>query len=65
MKEYTMLDRIKDVIRRPYQKIKFYFAKKWLDENFGHEDYWGEKISELFRAQKTLDDQRIAYKENK
>lgn len=25
-------------------KIEYYFAKRWLDKNFGENDYWGDYI---------------------
>ena len=30
-----------------FQPIEYYFAKKWLDQNFGEREYWGEYIAEL------------------
>lgn len=27
--------------------IEYYFAKRWLDKNFGEDDYWGDTIGEL------------------
>jgi len=45
MKEYTKLDYIKDLFRKPYNKIEYYFAKKWLDSSFGKRENWGEVLS--------------------
>ena len=47
MKAYTLLDRIKDFIWYDrIRAIEYYFAKKWLDKNFGEQEYWGEVISD-------------------
>jgi hypothetical protein len=47
MKEYTKIDQIKDILKRPYQKLEYFFAKRWLDRNFGKREYWGQEIMDL------------------
>lgn len=47
MKEYTKLDRFLDFIWRDrVRNIEYFFAKRWLDKNFGRHEYWGEVISD-------------------
>lgn len=47
MKPYTMLDKIIDFIWRDrINSIEYYFAKKWLNKNFGEYEFWGDTISE-------------------
>jgi hypothetical protein len=65
MKEYTTRDRILDFVWRDWiNKIEYYFAKKWLDRNFGENEYWGEVISEWYSGYKNYEDFRIARKDN-
>lgn len=47
MKPYTRLDQIVDIIKAPYFKVEYFFAKKWLDSNFGKREYWGNYIGTL------------------
>lgn len=47
MKEYTTLDRIKDFLLAPYRSMEYFFAKRWLDSNFGKREFWGDFLSEL------------------
>lgn len=35
------------VFRDLYDKMTYFFAKRWLDENFGKREYWGEYISDM------------------
>lgn len=48
MKAYTLWDRIVDFIWFDrINSIEYYFAKRWLDKNFGKREYWGDYIMEL------------------
>lgn len=52
MKNYTFWDKIKDKLYyTPLGNIEWYFAKKWLDNTFGHivgkQEYWGDYLMEL------------------
>ena len=50
MKEYTFWDRFLDFIWRDrVNSLEYFFAKRWLDKNFGEQKYWGEYISDLIR----------------
>lgn len=45
MKEYTKLDKLKDFLwYTPIGKIEYYFAKRWLDKNFGVQEFWGDYL---------------------
>ena len=47
MKAYTFWDRIKDVLWRDrINAIEYYFAKRWLDRNFGKQEFWGDYLFE-------------------
>lgn len=47
MKEETILDKILDFIwLKRVRAIEYYFAKKWLDKNFGEQEYWGDYLAE-------------------
>lgn len=37
---------IKEPFRSVYGKMEYYFAKRWLDKNFGEQEYWGDYLSE-------------------
>jgi hypothetical protein len=30
-----------------YEKMTYFFAKRWLDKTFGEREYWGSFIGEL------------------
>lgn len=50
MKEYTTWDKVVDFIWRDrIRKIEYYFAKRWLDKNFGEQEYWGEYLMEKLK----------------
>ena len=40
----TLWDKIKEPFIKIYYKIEYYFAKKWLDSNFGEVEYWGDYL---------------------
>lgn len=42
MKKYTLLDSIRDW----WYGIEYRFAKRWLDRNFGEQEYWGDFLME-------------------
>lgn len=42
-----LLDKIIDFICAPYYKVDFLLAKRWLDRNFGKQEYWGDYIQNL------------------
>ncbi len=46
MKQQTMWDKIKEPFLVIYFKIEYYFAKRWLDSNFGEKEYWGDYLLE-------------------
>lgn len=46
MKAYTIFDTIKDFLFSPIYKIEYWFAKRWLDKNFGKQEYWGDYLME-------------------
>lgn len=46
------------------QPVEYYFAKKWLDKNFGERDYWGDYIAELEFNQRQLDLQKKQIDDN-
>ena len=52
MKQPTFWDKIKEPFESIYNKIEYYFAKKWLDETlgryFGKQEYWGDFLLEKF-----------------
>ena len=58
MKTYTFWDKIRDTLWFDrINSIEYYFAKKWLNKNFGkqfdYEDvYWGEVISDWYNISK-------------
>ena len=48
----TIIEKIKRILwEEPRDKVEYYFAKRWLDRNFGIDvgkhEYWGEFILEL------------------
>lgn len=47
MREPTIIDRL---FIYPYNKIlehiEYFFAKRWLDKNFGEQEYWGDFLME-------------------
>ena len=47
MESYTLKHKIQDVFLYPLKKLEWYFAKRWLDKNFGKQEYWGQYIMEL------------------
>lgn len=42
-----------DCFGRWIRNIEWFFAKRWLDRNFGKKEYWGDWI-----MQKHLDDKK-------
>lgn len=52
MKETTLKDKIIDFLFTPYYKVRYFFAKQWLDSNFGESEYWGDEILELLSYKK-------------
>ncbi len=52
MDEPTFLDKIKKPFKNLYYKIEYYFAKKWLDNNFGEVEYWGSYLYEKLEGYK-------------
>ena len=54
MKKSTLLDRIFDFFWNDrIRAVRYFFAKQWLDGNFGEQEYWGDYISELIEFKKT------------
>lgn len=62
MRPYTFWDKIKDFLLAPWRALEYKIAKRWLDRSFGECEYWGDKIMELFAAQRELDMQSAARK---
>lgn len=46
MREPTFFDKIKEPFKNIYLKIEYFFAKRWLDSNFGEVKYWGDYLYE-------------------
>ena len=56
MKEYSLLDEIKDKLWSNHVRaIEYYFAKRWLDKNFGEQEYWGDYLYEKLYPTKNGD----------
>ena len=36
--------------------IQYYFANKWLNNTFGEEEYWGERIANLLDDEQHIDE---------
>ena len=47
MTNQTLWNKIIEPFRNAFLGVEYYFAKRWLDRNFGKQDYWGEYISDL------------------
>ena len=51
MQKETLLDKIIEAtIGRTIGRLEYYFAKRWLDKNFGKREYWGDYITELIKT---------------
>lgn len=63
MKAYTFFDRVKDFIWYDrVRDIQYFFAKKWLDKNFGKHEYWGDVISDWRSGYERYEDFKICCK---
>lgn len=54
MGELTLLEKLERFLMKPYYSIEYYFAKKWLDRNFGEREFWGSDIMELLSNNKEV-----------
>lgn len=45
MGKETFWDKIVGV----YYHIEWYFARRWLDRNFGKQEYWGDYLTEKLK----------------
>ena len=52
MGELTLFEKIERFLMQPYYSLEYFFAKKWLDRNFGEREYWGSDILEMLSNQK-------------
>lgn len=51
MKEYTKWDAIKDFFMAPWNSLEYWFAKRWLDKNFGKQEFWGDFLADKIYAE--------------
>jgi len=52
----TILEKIIRIFwHEPINKFEYFFAKKWLDNTFGKQEYWGQYILELISSLKKGD----------
>jgi len=52
MKNYNLIEKFLEIFTGFFDKIEFYFAKRWLNKHFGNQEYWGDYISELIHKAK-------------
>lgn len=65
MGKYTFWDKVLDFIwRDPCRSVEYWFTKRWLDRNFGEQEYWGDYIAELEFNQRQLDLQKKQIDDN-
>jgi hypothetical protein len=50
MGEPTFWEKITLPFERVLYKIEYFFAKRWLDNNFGEVDYWGDYLYEKLKG---------------
>ena len=43
----TLMEWIKATYDDLTERVEYFFAKRWLDNNFGEQEYWGERIEDL------------------
>lgn len=48
MKQNTKIEEIIYFVLRPFMDLEYKIAKRWLDNNFGKQEYWGEHIKGLY-----------------
>ncbi len=46
MSKESITDKIKAIY---YDQICYFFAKQWLNKNFGKKEYWGSEIEDLLK----------------